>query len=161
VKHAFALCMACFLSIAWADSNRDSHPDNVPSHRESADPPLACGDYLKQFGRERPEIRFVRCRSITGNNSNDPGFEATYRIQGKDLDAVDAWLATWARWEHLRFSCCQWDAPDGFYRDAHGSAYVVSMFADAYVNGHMVNQRKYFSKLPYATLTITHYLYLP
>jgi hypothetical protein len=158
MKALIAFSFSCLFSIAWADSNLDRRPT---AHQERAEPPTACGDYLKEIGRGRPEIRFLGCKSITRNDSDDRGFEATYRVKGADIDKIDNWLATWTDWKHLRFSCCQWDSPTGFYKSTGGAEYYIEMSAEAYVKGHMVNQRKDFVEIPYATLTITHYLYLP
>ncbi|EKS68610.1 MULTISPECIES: DUF4952 domain-containing protein [Caballeronia] len=162
MKKLLSLSILIFATIARADSDPTVVTHASSSFNDTAEPPLACGDFLKQMGRDRPEIVFVGCRSIEGNNANDPGFEATYHVKGKHIDATDNWIGTWAKWEHLRFSCCQWDAPRGYYRDNLGSHYEVNLFVEAYINGGiMVNQRKDFPKLPYAILTITHYLYRP
>ncbi|VXC25176.1 conserved exported hypothetical protein [Burkholderia sp. 8Y] len=128
---------------------------------ERPEPPLSCGDYLKQIGRQHWKLTFLKCKPVMMDAPKIPGFEAIYRVDGSHLDEVDTWLTTWADWKRLRFSCCQWDAPEGFYRDKSGSEYIINMGADAYVNGHMIDQRKDFAKLPFAILTVTHYLYSP
>jgi len=157
VKWFAIVGLTCCVAVASIHSEADTQSVGR-KHVEKPQPPLSCGDYLKQFGFARPEVQFLGCRSVLAEAPRVPGFEATYRVRGKDIDAVDNWLATWAEWERLRFSCCQWDAPRGFYKDKQGSNFEVNMFAEAYISGHMVDQRKDFSKLPYATLTISHYL---
>ena len=161
MKTILTLGIFGLVAVAWAVPPQGTLPTGVASQGQRGEPPLACGDYLKQMGRERPDIHFVGCRSINGDDLETPGFVATYHVQGKDIGTIDAWLATWANWKHLRFECCQWDSPKGFYRDQHGSSYELNLFADAYLHGHMVDQRTNLAQLPYATLTVTHYLYLP
>jgi Domian of unknown function (DUF4952) len=160
VKWLATLSLSCFLSIACPGGQADGQVSQV-ARNEKLEPPVTCGDYLKQFGHARPDVEFVSCKSVIADAPKVPGFEAIYRVRGRDIEQVDNWLATWSEWEHLRFSCCQWDAPRGYYRDEQGSHYEIDMFAEAYIDGHMVNQRKDFAKLPFATLTVTHYLTLP
>ncbi|WP_143749298.1 DUF4952 domain-containing protein [Caballeronia arvi] len=161
MKRLAILSLSCLLSIASADSAADVRTMPSAASAVTAEPPLACGDYLKEIGHARPDVTFIGCKSVVSDEPKVPGFEATYRVQGKDIEKVDAWLATWAEWENLRFSCCQWDAPRGYYKDKRGSHFEVNMFAEAYIDGHMVNQKKDFAKIPYATLTVSHYLDIP
>lgn len=165
--------LSCGLMAVLADGRSEtlnsSKPASEPTSSlacghfcgQKAQPPIACGDYLKELGRSRREVEYLGCEATMLDGPPIPGFKATYRVRGSDLDKIDKWLATWTEWKRLRFSCCQWDAPTGFYRDKSGSDYYIDMGADAYVNGHMIDRRKDFSKLPYATLRISHYLYLP
>jgi hypothetical protein len=158
VKRLAILGLVGLLSIASAGSEADSRTTPSATSTVTAEPPLACGDFLKEFGRARPDVTFIGCKFVVADDPKVPGVEATYRVKGKDIEKVDAWLATWAEWEHLRFSCCQWDAPRGYYNGKHGAHFEVDMFAEAYFNGHMVDQRKDFAKIPYATLHISRYL---
>ncbi|WP_250535023.1 DUF4952 domain-containing protein [Caballeronia sp. AZ10_KS36] len=103
---------------------------------------MTCGDYLKRIGHSRRDIEFLRCEATNMGAPPVPGFKAIYRVKGTHLEQVDDWLVSWADWKRLRFSCCQWDAPEGFYRDKSGSEYIINMGADAYVSGHMIDQRK-------------------
>lgn len=173
MKWLIALGWSCCLTFALADTKPATTTAVEHSMREESplacggycdqkpEPPLACGDYLKQLSRDRSELRYMGCKPVAMGAPPVPGFQASYRVKGTNLDKVDNWLATWAKWKRLRFSCCQWDAPTGSYRDNGGSDYYIDMSVNAYVDDHMVDRRKDFAKLPYATLTITHYLYSP
>lgn len=128
---------------------------------EKPKPPLTCSDYLQLMGRPHPDVKFVGCKPVVLNAPKLPGFQATYHVKGKNIERVEAWLRTWANVNEFRFTCCGWDTMPSYYEDKSGVGYEISMFADAEQNGHFVSHRKDLAKLPYATLTVTHYLYSP
>jgi hypothetical protein len=152
-RFVFILLFCCSV-LACADA-KSTTPIDQP------EPPTTCADYLKLLGHARRDVVFIGCKRVQGNSATDLGFEAEYRIEGRDIDKIDRWLSTWTRWERLRFSCCRWDAPSGFYKARNTSTYKIDMFADAWVSGRMIDQRKDLANLPFATLTVTHYLYMP
>ena len=156
------LPMICCVNVALAGSGRDANSSSCGDYcNDKPLPPLTCDDYLKRMSRKHPDVQFVECKPVMMSAPKVPGFEATYHVEGKDIGRVEAWLGRWAHMKPIKFMCCGWDTSPGYYEDKGGAGYEIKMFADAEVNGRFVDQRKDLAKLPYATLTVTHYLYAP
>jgi hypothetical protein len=124
---------------------------------EAAEPPLVCGDFLKQLDLQRPDVEFSSCASFRDNGRQPEGLEAVYRVQGKDIAKVESWLIRIAEVKPLVFACCGWQTPnDGTLTDRNGSTYLIGMGGEA-----LVSQRKDFSKIPYLNVYVRHYWYAP
>jgi hypothetical protein len=120
------------------------------------EPPLVCGDFLKQLDLQRPDVKFASCGSMRDGAQPD-GLEAVYRVEGKDIAKVENWLIRVAKVKRLVFACCGWQTPNhGTLRDRNGSTYLISMGGEA-----LVSQRRDFSKIPYLNVYVRHYLYTP
>jgi hypothetical protein len=144
VKVLLALCLAATLN-------------NSAKAEESPEPPLVCGDFLKQLDLRRPDVQFMSCGSMRDNGTQPDGLEAIYRVEGKDIAKVESWLIRIANVKRLVFACCGWQTPNyGTIKDRNGSTYLVGMGGEA-----LVNQRKDFSKIPYLNVYVRHYFYAP
>ena len=144
MKALIAVCVAAVLNSA-------AKAEEVP------EPPLVCGDFLKELNLQRPDVEFFSCASFRDNGSRPEGLEAVYRVQGKDIAKVESWLIRIAKVKRLVFACCGWQTPNhGTLRDRIGSTYLVSMGGEA-----LVSQRKDFSRIPYLNVYVRHYFYVP
>ncbi|CAB3759034.1 DUF4952 domain-containing protein [Paraburkholderia solisilvae] len=144
MKALIALCLAVFL-------NNTAKAEQVP------EPPLVCGDFLKQLGLQRPDVKFVSCESLKDAGVWPEALQAVYQVEGKDIAKVENWLVRLAKVKRLRFVCCGWETPnEGMLEDRNGSTFVIGMGGEA-----MVTERKDFPKIPYLNVYVRHYLYEP
>ena len=144
MKALIAVCLAVTLNSA-------AKAEEVP------EPPLVCGDFLKQLDLQRPDVKFVRCGSLRDSGVQPEALEAVYQVEGKDIAKIESWLIRIAKVKRLVFACCGWQTPnDGTLTDRNGSTYLIGMGGEA-----LVSQRKDFSKIPYLNVYVRHYLYAP
>ncbi|KEY59604.1 DUF4952 domain-containing protein [Serratia sp. DD3] len=116
-----------------------------------AHPPLECGDFLHQLGLSRPDVKFQGCAKHHDRNTDY--LEATYRVTGNDLPQVEAWAIQTFNLKPLKFVCCGWESRTVAYRSKDGAEYYIGMGGET-----LINERQAWSKIPYLTLSMTHYI---
>lgn len=124
---------------------------HVGAHAADRLPPLQCSDFLRDMGLARPDVVFQGCATVHDRTPIPDSLQATYRVAGKDLDAVEKWAIRTFRMKRLRFTCCGWDSDSVYYTDKHRAGYEVGLGGET-----IVNQRKDWPSIPYLTLTVTH-----
>jgi hypothetical protein len=100
--------------------------------------PLVCGDFLQEWGAKPAALRFEGCK--TEKRVQSDKLVATYWVPGKDAAPVERHLVKNYRMAPLRFLCCVWEnsyGPDqsgksreGFYKDAQGRQFYISMASE-------------------------------
>jgi hypothetical protein len=113
-------------------------------------PTPECGDFLKQFGMERPDVIFFGCERHLERNPDADRPDATYRVAGKDLAHVEAWLMRAFHAKPLRFVCCGWETPTVWFKARDGAYYEIGFGGET-----AFNRRKDWPKVPYLTLSVT------
>ena len=80
----------------------DFDPLNYKTWRET---PVECGDLLKRYGHEIPNVHYVSC--AYGNHSQKLAV-VEYRVSGANSHAVEEILTQKYKMGKLVFTCCYW-----------------------------------------------------
>ncbi|QRQ86094.1 DUF4952 domain-containing protein [Cupriavidus oxalaticus] len=123
---------------------------------EDAAPPLGCGDFMRQLGLQRPDVKFVSCEQVKSSDLGMDRLEAVYRVEGKDIAKVENWLIHFAHVTPLKFACCGWESSEGDFKGRDGVMYTIGMGGEA-----SVSTRKAFAKIPFLKLRIKRYFERP
>lgn len=123
---------------------------------DSPEPPTQCGNLLKDSGFHHDGIEYIECESIKSNVAFMNRLEATYRVPGDHIAAVEKWLIQIFRAEPLHYNCCGWETGEATFKGADGASYVIGMGGET-----TVAKREDFSTIPFLTLHVSHYLYSP
>lgn len=115
--------------------------------------PSECTDYLRQLDPQLPKIfQYQQC--TLGRQAQLSAFIATYKVSGKDVVAAEQYMINKYQIIPLKFVCCHWEDGTSFgrhYRDPETKVnYYISMGSEE----TLINQRQYWTEIPFFYVSV-------